>query len=94
MLRGKVIGSVVSTVKDEELRGIKLLVVQTVGDSSAGDILIAADAIRISGIGDYVYLIHGKEGALAISDRRVPIDCSIVGVIDSYEEAQLKKGVR
>lgn len=87
MIRGKVIGSVVSTVKEEELRGIKLLAVQVLEDNIPGEVLIAADVIGVSGVGDYVYILKGKEAGLAISEeRKIPIDYGIVGVINSYKE--------
>ena len=84
MYVGKVIGSVVSTVKDEALKGLKLLAVQVVENGKPGRIIIAADAIRVSGEGDLVYVVTSREAALAVGTGLIPVDAAIVGIVDSY----------
>ena len=59
---GRVIGSVVSTVKNENLTGVKLLVVETIENGKPAKRVVAGDATRQAGVGDFVYLIGSKEG--------------------------------
>ncbi len=86
MYTGKVVGSVVSTVKDEGLRGIKLLLVQTIENGKPGKTIVAADQTAQAGDGDFVYLIGSKEAALIFRRGMVPADAAIVGFIDEYNE--------
>lgn len=43
---GRVIGSVVSTVKNENLTGVKLLVVETIENGKPAKRVVAGDATR------------------------------------------------
>lgn len=87
MYTGKVIGSVVSTVKDEGLKGIKLLVVQVIENGKPTRRIIAGDATRQAGDGDFVYLIGSKEACLIFrNDIPTPCDAAICGFIDDYNE--------
>lgn len=86
MYTGKVIGSVVSTVKAPGLLGIKLLVVQVIENGKPTRRLIAGDATRQAGIGDYVYLIGSKEASLIFRKKFTPCDAAICGFIDTYNE--------
>ena len=86
MYTGKIIGSVVSTVKDENLKGIKLLVVQMIENGKPTKLIVAADQTRQAGQDDYVYLIGSKEASLIFRKGLVPADAAIVGFIDDYNE--------
>jgi len=84
MLLARVIGTVVATVKDESLRGIKLMVVQVLNEdgSSRGEPEVAADAVGCAGRGDHVFLATRKEAAFPLGDL-VPVDLSIAGFVDT-----------
>ncbi len=87
MYAGKVVGSVVSTVKDENLKGVKLLVVQLIENGSPKGFEVSADGTRQAGRGDLVYLIGKKEATLPFKERRIiPVDSAIVGFIDRFNE--------
>ena len=86
MYTGKVVGSIVSTVKDEGLAGIKLLVVQMIDNGKAAGLIVAADHTRQAGYDDWVYLIGSKEASLIFRRGLVPADAAIVGFIDEYNE--------
>lgn len=87
MVTGNVVGTVVSTVKDRYLLGIKLLIVRRIVNGRPGDLVVCADATRQAGIGSFVYMIGSKEAALPFTDREMtPVDLSIVGFIDRYDE--------
>ncbi len=86
MYTGKVVGSVVSTVKYESLIGIKLLLVQKLKNGIPSQIIVAADHTRQAGTDDLVYLIGSKEAGLIFREGLVPADAAIVGFIDKYNE--------
>jgi len=79
---------VVSTVKDEGLTGIKLLLVQIIENGKPGKVIVAADQTHQAGREDYVYLIGSKEAGLIFRKGLVPADAAIVGFIDAYNENQ------
>lgn len=85
MFIGKVIGNVVCTIKDDRLTGVKLLVVQrqTPCGKPTGSLQVALDGIGVSGVGDLVYLTKGKEAALPFSDKTIPTDLAVTGIIDT-----------
>jgi ethanolamine utilization protein EutN len=86
MKLGKVIGNVVSTVKDPGLDSIRLLIVQGLDDNLEpnGNPYVAADGILTAGPGDIVYLVSKKEAALVFSKELVPIDECIVGFVEEH----------
>ena len=86
MYTGKVVGTVVSTQKYESLKSIKLMVVETIENGKPAKLIVAADATRQAGIGDFVYLIGSKEAALLFRQKMTPVDAAIAGFIDVYSE--------
>ncbi|MDQ7053458.1 MAG: EutN/CcmL family microcompartment protein [candidate division KSB1 bacterium] len=88
MILCRVVGDVVSTVKNEHLHGKKLLLVQPVDldtRSPAGATLIAVDHVQ-AGAGDLVLV--NKEGGsarLMLADDRTPVQAVIVAVVDDLE---------
>ena len=80
---GKVIGTVVCTVKTPSLEGVKLLVVRQIVNGVEKGLVIASDGTRQAGVGDVVYMIGRKEAALLLSrDDPPPSDITIAGIID------------
>ncbi|MBQ4566207.1 MAG: ethanolamine utilization protein EutN [Oscillospiraceae bacterium] len=88
MYIGEVVGKVVSTVKEEGLENVPLLVVHLIEKGKKTKMIVAADSTRQAGTGDFVYMIGSKE-ASRIFRKRVPADAAIAGFIDSYN-LQLK----
>ena len=82
MMLARVIGNVVSTIKDPGLEGRKLLLIQplTRDGKPKGRPLVGIDSIG-AGFGETVYWCRGKEASLAFTGE-VPSDCSIVGIVD------------
>lgn len=80
---GKVVGSVVCTVKTPTLEGIKLLVVRQIVNGQEKGLIIACDGTRQAGIGDVVYMI-GRQGGRAHAgpEGPPPSDITIAGIID------------
>ena len=81
----KVIGDVVTTRKDENLTGIKLLVLQPIdGDGKpVGRTLVAVDSAG-AGVGEVVFFVRGKEASFPFYPTEVPADAGIVGIVDHW----------
>ena len=86
MYTGKVTGTVVATVKEENLLGIPLLTVKLIENGKEAGAIVAADSTRQAGPGDFVYLIGSKEAAKMFRKNLTPVDAAIVGFIDTYNE--------
>jgi len=86
MQLAKVIGDVVVTRKDDNLTGIKLLVLQPIAadGSHAGRTLVAVDAVG-AGVGETVFFVRGKEASFPFYPVEVPADAGIVGIVDHYD---------
>jgi microcompartment protein CcmK/EutM len=82
-----VIGSTISTMKDEALSGRKLLIVREADDTGApvGSPFVAVDTVS-AGIDDLVLVATGSAARYTKFTRDIPTDATIVGVIDSLEE--------
>lgn len=89
MIVAKVIGTVVSTRKEEDLKGFKLLIVQplTLRGEPKGDSLVAVDTVG-AGIGEIVVVALGSPARLAVDNPEAPVDASVVGIVDSMEIEQ------
>jgi microcompartment protein CcmK/EutM len=79
---GKVVGQVVSTVRDSGLPNLTLLLVDIVDKD--GNVVfgsqVAADTIG-AGEGELVLLVRGSS-ARVIMEAATPVDLSIVGIVD------------
>jgi ethanolamine utilization protein EutN len=81
----KVIGDVVTTVKDANLNGIKLLLLQPLDPdgNSTGRTLVAIDAVG-AGVGETVFFVRGKEASFPFHPVEVPADAGVVGIVDHW----------
>ncbi len=81
----RVIGDVVATRKDQNLSGLKLLVLQPVDTNRQpnGRTLVAADAAG-AGTGEYVFFVRGREAAFPFYPVEAPVDAAIVGIVDHW----------
>ena len=82
----RVIGDVVMTRKDENLHGIKLMVLQPIAadGSDVGRTLVAVDAVG-AGVGETVFFVRGKEASFPFYPTEVPTDAGIVGIVDHWD---------
>ena len=80
----RVIGNVVSTIKNEALDARKLMIVQTLDANlkPKGQPLVALDAVGV-GVGELVFWCRGKEASFPFKRDDTPTDCTIIGIIDS-----------
>jgi ethanolamine utilization protein EutN len=83
MFLGRVVGTVVSTVKDAGLKGQRLLIVQPVTPDlkEQGKQVVVLDAVGV-GPGELIYWCRGKESSFPFLPQEVPADNTIVGVVD------------
>ena len=79
------IGDVVATHKDQNLSGLKLLVLQPVDTNRQpnGRTLVAADSAG-AGTGEYVFFVRGREAAFPFYPVEAPVDAAIVGIVDHW----------
>jgi len=89
MILGRVIGNVVATVKAPELEGIKMLLVQPIGRDrrAKGRPLVALDSVG-AGAGELVYWCRGREASFPFLPVEVPIEATIVGIVDELNIAE------
>jgi microcompartment protein CcmK/EutM len=86
MLIVRVIGTTVSTIKDEKLQGKKLLVVQPADEAgkASGKPFVAIDTVD-AGVGDLVLTASGSSARQTTITKDTPVDAVIMAVIDSLE---------
>ena len=80
---GRVIGNIWATRKDENLSGLKLLVVQPLNllnDQPIDTPIVAADIIG-AGVGEKVLYVGGSSAR----GPHIPVDATIVGIVDDQE---------
>jgi microcompartment protein CcmK/EutM len=82
----RVIGDVVATRKDENLGGMKLLVLQPIGadGNPSGRTLVAVDSAG-AGVGETVFFVRGKEASFPFYPTEVPTDAGVVGIVDRWD---------
>ena len=81
-----VTGDVVSTIKDPQLAGQKLLLVRPVTPNRelTGRTLVALDAVG-AGVGEYVFFVRGREASYPFLPAETPTDACIVGIADRWD---------
>jgi ethanolamine utilization protein EutN len=84
MYLGRVAGSVWCTAKSQGLGGQRLLIVQPLTPElePTGKKLICADCTG-AGSDELVYWTRGKEASFPFLPTEVPVDTTIVGIIDT-----------
>lgn len=93
MLLGRVVGTLVASVVYEGLEGVPMLIVQPLTKESQpkGDPIICADSTSMAGPGELVYYEGGREAALALRVWFVPVDHTIIGIVDDVHLAREAK---
>ena len=83
----RVIGATISTIKDDKIRGCKLLIVQqsdVTGKKKVAEPFVAVDLVD-AGEGDLVLMAEGSSARQTYLTKDCPVDAVIVGVLDSLE---------
>ncbi len=86
MLIARVIGSTISTIKDEKLTGRKLLILRQTDERGepVGKPYVAVDTVD-AGEGDLVLTAAGSSARQTNITKDTPVDAVIMAVIDSLE---------
>ena len=86
MSLGRVIGTVVSTSKNEHLVWMKLLVVEKLTErlEREGTSEVAVDSVG-AGTGEIVIVCKGSSARYVFGKGDAPVDTSIVGIVDTVE---------
>lgn len=86
MLIARVVGTVVSTVKDEKLTGRKLLILRQTDEhgNATGKPYVAIDSVD-AGEGDLVLTAAGSSARQTWMTKDTPVDAVIMAVIDSLD---------
>jgi ethanolamine utilization protein EutN len=81
----RVIGDIVATMKDANLHGIKLLLLQPIAASGedAGRTLVALDSVG-AGVGEHVFFVRGREAAFPFYPVEPPADAAVIGIVDHW----------
>ena len=83
MYLGRVMGSLWATVKDANLTGQRILIVQPVNPQleAKGKPVLCTDAMG-AGAGELIYYTKGKEASFPFLPVEVPTDMTVVGIVD------------
>ena len=86
MVLGMVVGTVVSTRKEEELAGLKFLLVKAcdADGKPTGGTVVAVDAVG-AGVGEVVLYASGSSARQTKVTKDRPVDATIMAIVDSVE---------
>ncbi|HFE64585.1 MAG TPA: ethanolamine utilization protein EutN [Caldithrix sp.] len=96
MILAKVIGTVVSTKKDEKMQGLKFLLLKQVDldGNLSGAHVVAVDAVG-AGVGEMVLYASGSSARQTIATKDRPCDAVVMAIVDNWEiggKMKYKKG--
>jgi microcompartment protein CcmK/EutM len=88
MQLGRVVGTVVSTVKEPRMTGLKLQVVRLLDErgKESGGYVVAIDAVG-AGQGDVVLFATGSSARQTELTDGKPTDATIMAIVDSWDVA-------
>ena len=82
MLMGRVVGNIVSTRKNEDIVGSKILEIRLIKNRQETDeYIVAIDSVG-AGIGENVLITTGSGARLALANPSAPVDAVVVGIVD------------
>ena len=86
MVMGKVVGTVISTRKEDELQGLKFLLVRAcdADGKATGGTVVAVDAVG-AGVGEVVLYASGSSARQTEVTRDRPCDAVIMAIVDTWE---------
>jgi ethanolamine utilization protein EutN len=76
-------GSVVCTIKDPQLEGVKLRIIEPVDSAGKpqGTLIVAADSVS-SGEGQLIWWVAAREATYCLPEKKIPVDAAIIGIVD------------
>ncbi len=96
MLLARVVGTVVSTRKEESMEGLKFLLLRQIdlNGKETGGFVVAVDAVG-AGINEVVLYATGSSARQTKLTQNRPCDAVIMAIVDNWEvggEIKYKKG--
>ena len=86
MLIARVVGTAISTIKDQKVKGSKLLVLKQTDHlgHEIGQSFVAVDLVD-AGEGELVLTGHGSSARQTFNTKDCPVDAVVMAVIDHLE---------
>ena len=86
MKLGRIVGTVVSTRKDEKIRSLKLYIVRdlTMKIADKASFVVAADSVG-AGVGEVVLYASGSSARQTIMTDKRPIDAAVMAIVDTID---------
>ncbi|MEG6567307.1 EutN/CcmL family microcompartment protein [Thermoanaerobacterium saccharolyticum] len=87
MIIAKVIGTVISTRKNQNLIGNKFLIVEPISEMNfeIKNRIVAIDNVG-AGVGEIVLVAFGSSARIGCGVPDSPVDAAIVGIVDSIKD--------
>ncbi len=97
MILAKVVGTLVSSQKEQSMDGLKFLILQQVDLSGQanGGFVVAADAVQ-AGVGEMVLYASGSSARQTVMTDKKPCDAVVMAIVDQWEvdgDTKYKKGL-
>ncbi len=92
MQLARVVGTVVATLKEESMQGLKLLVVRPLDEEGreSGNAIVSADAVG-AGPGEVVLIAAGSSARQTVVTDKRPVDSVVMAIVDSWSVADAVK---
>ena len=87
MILAKVVGTVVSTMKEPKIEGLKFLLLEKINPSNMqgkADYLVAMDSVG-AGLGEVVFYVAGSSSRMTAATEGKPSDATIISIVDSID---------
>jgi len=87
LILARVVGTVVSTRKEEKIEGIKFLLLEKIDPSTMegkGNYVVAMDCVG-AGKGEIVFYVTGSSSRMTEVTQGKPSDAAIVAIVDEIE---------
>ena len=86
MKLGRIVGTVVSTRKEEKLRSLKLYVVRdlSMNMDEKDSFVVAADSVG-AGIGEVVLYASGSSARQTTMTDKRPVDAAVMAIVDTVD---------
>lgn len=86
MKLGRIVGTVVSTRKEETIEGLRLYVVRDLSLSLEGrpSFVVAADAVG-AGVGEVVLYASGSSARQTVLTQSRPVDACVMAIVDQVD---------
>lgn len=88
MILAKVVGTIVSSHKDEKMEGVKLLLLEKIDPvtmKGKNDFVVAMDSVG-AGPGEIVFYVSGSSARFTSVTEGKPTDSAVIAIVDFIEK--------